>query len=503
MHYKKIVGIDISDFSVEIVEMEKGEDTVEIVNFNRVLLEKGVVEKGKIKNKAKLRKEISIALAQAKNGPINTKDIVFALPDNFLYTHFFEVASDIGDLNREVFNEAVKIVPLPKKNLAFVYKKIDLFSTDKEKIQIFLAATDKSCLKEWQNFFYSLKLSPIVFDIEVLALFRGIYNNLPKEPICLLDMGANSINFAVFTNAGLIYNYQTQYGGNYITEKLAQSLRFDYEKIEKYKKKNNLFLSLRKEERGVLENVFTHIIEEVKRNIAYFNKNYTGFGKIKQLVLAGGVSETKGILDFFQKNFQKNKVILVKDCKKDSNLEPVYFEAIGLAKRLFSERWENDLAFFVKNDLAKINKNKELFYNIYNKINIKRFKENINFKLILLIFLTITASILFIKAFSANPANDMEIINEVPAAKERQVPRKEIEEIVKSAQGTSKKIKVKEIGSNLNVRKGAGSEYAIIGSIAPRAVHEIFKEENGWYKIVTKDNQEGWIYAKYTEEVLE
>lgn len=497
MHYKKIVGIDISDFSVEIVEMEKNENSAKIVNFNRILLKKGIVEKGKIKNKAKLKKEILNALEQAKNGAITTRDIVFALPDNFLYTHFFEINNDVDDVGRAVFNEALKVVPLSKNNLAFIYKEIGLFS-NKEKRQIFLAAIDNNYLKEWQNFFSSLNLSPIVFDMEVLALFRGVYNDLPKEPICLLDMGANSINFAVFTGAGLIYNYQMQYGGNYITEKLARSFGFNYEKAEEYKKKNNLFLSQQKPEKEILEKIFTHITKEVKRNINHFNKNYVEFGEINQIILAGGVSETKGILDFFQKNFLENKVGLVKDFEKYNNLEPVYFEAIGLAKRLFSKKWKNDLAFFIKNNLTKINKNKKLLYNIYNKINIKRFKNSINLKLILLFFLIIIAVILFIKAFSANPANDIEIISEELAAEETIVPKKETEEIIKN-----KKIKIKEINSNLNVRSGAGSEYAIIDSVAQKTVHEVFNEKNGWYEIAAEDNQMGWIYAEYTEEISE
>ena len=502
MHYKKIVGIDISDFSIEIVEMEKSENAAKIVNFNRVLLERGIVEKGKIKNRAKLKKELLTALAQAKNGPISTPDIVFALPDNFLYTHFFEVASNNDNLNREVFNEVLRIAPLSKKNLAFVYKQIVPLTAGKEKKQIFSAAIDNNYLKEWQVFFSSLKLSPIIFDIEVLALFRGIYNDLPKESICLLDMGANSINFAVFTNVGLVYNYQARYGGNYITEKLARSLRFSYEDAEEFKKKNNLFLSLKKEERGGLENVFTHVTEEVKRNFFYFNENYASFGKIKQLVLAGGVSETKGILDFFQKNFQEIKVTLVKDFVNDSGLEPVYFGSIGMAKRLFSKKRKNDLAFFVKNDFTKIYKNKELFYNIYNKINIKRFSWIVNLKVIILFFLIIVATGLFIKAFHDSAPKEAKIISD-PVKSQGIIFEEEFEEVAENTRSASKKIKIQAINSNLNVRQGAGSEYAIIGSVAPSTVHKVFTEENGWYEIIVEDNQEGWIYAGYAEEIVE
>ena len=53
-------------------------------------------------------------------------------------------------------------------------------------------------------------------------------------------------------------------------------------------------------------------------------------------------------------------------------------------------------------------------------------------------------------------------------------------------------LKVISIGavnvSNLNVRSGAGTSYAIKGSVTINHIVEIVGEENGWYKIKYKDN---------------
>ena len=50
--------------------------------------------------------------------------------------------------------------------------------------------------------------------------------------------------------------------------------------------------------------------------------------------------------------------------------------------------------------------------------------------------------------------------------------------------------------SNLNVRSGAGTSYAINGSVTINHIVEIVGEENGWYKIKYKDNT-AYVSSKY------
>ncbi|MDU1822678.1 SH3 domain-containing protein [Clostridium sp.] len=50
--------------------------------------------------------------------------------------------------------------------------------------------------------------------------------------------------------------------------------------------------------------------------------------------------------------------------------------------------------------------------------------------------------------------------------------------------------------SNLNVRSGAGTSYAIKGSVTINHIVEIVGEENGWYKIKYKDNT-AYVSSKY------
>ena len=71
--------------------------------------------------------------------------------------------------------------------------------------------------------------------------------------------------------------------------------------------------------------------------------------------------------------------------------------------------------------------------------------------------------------------------------------QKTLEAIDKAMSANSKKVKV--TANVLNIRTGAGTNYAIKGTTKKGSVHEILEEKNGWGKI-----NNGWISLEYTEK---
>lgn len=71
---------------------------------------------------------------------------------------------------------------------------------------------------------------------------------------------------------------------------------------------------------------------------------------------------------------------------------------------------------------------------------------------------------------------------------------KTLEAIDKAISANSKKVKV--TANVLNIRAGAGTNYAIKGATKKGSIHEILEEKDGWGKI-----SNGWISLEYTEKV--
>jgi Tfp pilus assembly PilM family ATPase len=91
MFSKKIksVGLNISDYSIKIVELKRKGKEYLLSSKSLVLLEKGVVDKGVILDKEKLKTSLNKAFSEASPAPIKKKDIIFLVPENLVFTHIF------------------------------------------------------------------------------------------------------------------------------------------------------------------------------------------------------------------------------------------------------------------------------------------------------------------------------------------------------------------------------------------------------------------------------
>jgi len=292
---KKSVGLDIADHTIEAVELIKKGAKVEISSLGRVLLEPGIIERGRIKDEKKLLEAVKRSLANAKPKPIVKKEIIFGLPESQVYTHIFELKPhNKKERQALILEQAYKNIPLKKEDLLFSYK---VLKETKENIEILLVATSREVVLEWQQFFQKLGLEVEVFDIESLATFRGLFSKPSKEPVCVVDIGAASTNIAIFDRKGLRYSRSINIAGNVFTQEIAKAMKIDSEKAEKQKikigltnKNNQIF--------PILIKALEPLSREIKTLLNYLQEK-TG-EKVKEIILVGGSSKLKGINDYFK-----------------------------------------------------------------------------------------------------------------------------------------------------------------------------------------------------------
>lgn len=69
-----------------------------------------------------------------------------------------------------------------------------------------------------------------------------------------------------------------------------------------------------------------------------------------------------------------------------------------------------------------------------------------------------------------------------------------------SIDATVTKVKVITQSSNLNIRKGPGTDQPIVGKAAHDEIITLVNRSNDlWWLVRTKDNEEGYCYAQYLE----
>ncbi len=384
----KAVGLDITNRSIEAIEVEKNGNQVFISSSSRVILEDGVVECGRIKNKQKLSEAAQKLFAGAQPKPIITKKIIFCLPDSQAFVRIFDLPEHNKNQRHDlIVSEIISNIPIKSDDLLYSYKILEDRPVVKKEgnngeerpglIRVLSAAASKEAMNEWQCFFNSLEIKIGFFDLEAQAVLRGCKGKAPADRICLIDIGSSSTSVSVFDGEGLYYSCSFGCAGDFFTKRIADELKVGWEEAERIKLENGLIDTGQNNKAPmILRSALLPIVEEIFAAIRFF-KEKTG-KDVKEIIFVGGSSGLPGLIEFFSSYLttfnlanKKNSDIqqapeqavenlfvhLGQSALPRSNIDAKFIEAVGLAwKGIDKKGFTKDLELSFSS--AKINKNK-------------------------------------------------------------------------------------------------------------------------------------------------
>jgi type IV pilus assembly protein PilM len=346
MFNKKSVGLDIADRSIEVVKLNKSGRQVKIVSLSRMKLAPGIVERGQIKDAQKLIQALTKVLAQAKPEPIAEKDFIFGLPEALVYTHVAQLKPgnqaefkklSAKDKDAYVLKEALKLIPLEASDLLLDYR---VHVVDKGKLNILMVGASRQAVASWQQFFTEHKIE-VVFDIESLAIARGLFDKPLEAGVCVVDIGAATSMIMIFDPTGLRFSYQVGQAGRSFTQAVKRKFGNTYQESEKLKIQTGLS-EPNSEIYLALESQITKLVNEIKTLIKYYRRT-TSFGA-EEIILVGGSSRLKGLAEYIESSVgiatKPGKARLVQGKTVAVSQRYMYIEAIGLAWRGLDGKWE-------------------------------------------------------------------------------------------------------------------------------------------------------------------
>ena len=495
---KKSIGISISDRNIEVLELVKKGDDFDISHIGRKEFSFNIVESGRVINPKLLKSSLLSCLDDASIIIKETSNINFAIPEAQIYTHVFKTELKNKDEKSIVENELLNIIPLQRKNLLFKYKK-NKINHSSNQFDFLSISIDKKVFSEWINFFKSSGIKINNFYLESLASFYGLFLDSPEAPCVLLDIGSRTSNLSVFMNKELKYSYAIRIGGDYFTKKISEGLKINLEKAEELKFNYGLRHPANKSYNEIFLKALEHLKIEVQRNLDYFKKTYLDNNNtIGNLFLLGGSSKILGIKDYFEyldifENVKIGEAFVDLDGKTE------FIEALGLAMSFFSSK-EKDFVFKLGEGKRKLNISSDIKKNIKNKLirgETSKFLEvSPLISLFLKYFLVFCLSFLFFFLITTSFSNNNKTPENNIQELELSVPEiiePEIEEIKVN------KIRIRSTVSFLNIREGAGTNYAVIGKAKANEEYILLLEEGDWQKIELKDKLWGWVNKNFTE----
>jgi type IV pilus assembly protein PilM len=513
------IGLDIADNSIEVIKINKKQKDFAVTKFNRIVLKSGIVQRGRIKNEVKLKEALQKLFKEAKPNPIKDQEIIFALPESQVYTYIFTLDSHNKKDRESLIQENIKeTIPLYFKDIFFTYQ---ILKESKKGVEILLIAASIKVILEWQRFFKKFNFKVDFFDVETLALFKGL--NLEKElPVCIVDIGSASSNISIFDKNKLRYINSLVLAGNHWTDKLSQGLEISLEEAEKKKK----ILKILGKTKGakILNNEIDILSREIKKILEFYQSKSKK--EVKNIVLLGGSSQLKGLVEYLINFFKKDKIKVELGQSNLKKLSPIeYIGAIGSAMKGMDKKSQRNSLYF---DLAEVKKvYKERQVEILKKKKIKKkksIKENKSLessvsnsssksKVIILIIILALGIFLIAGAFWYKNEQDQKKkelqekmqaeLLEIPEVSiiDEEIKVKDLETATSTEEEIVEELKYIVIDDNssgwLNVRKGSGTNYEILTKVYPKEEYIIIKEESGWYKIEISEEESGWVSADY------
>ncbi len=504
-----LLGIDISDYSIEIMLIDKDST---ITSFGRILIESEVVHNGEILNQKKLSDAMRAALISTKPNPLDVPEhtrkkkitlkkrnhkAIISLPESKTYIHLFKFTNK-NDIYTQI-EEKIKItIPFDYDDLYWDFTEV---SNTHEGVKILCVAAQRDIVDSYIYFFKSVNVDPVAFEIQGASVGRAL---LPIKRIkfgkkkkdyrtvmadgksrMIVDMGAKTTTLNIFNEeAVLTVSVPLPYAGKYFTKKIAEHFEINEEEANKIKEEEGFLKE--KKSYNVLRAPGEKIVNEIYEASKYYKRE---FGlEVKEVILVGGTSLLPGIVDFFSEKLEGLTMKVGDPLKKINDLgfleneKPILFSnVIGLSLRsLLNDPIRDGL-----NLLPDEIKNQE------------RRSQTEKQRSVLLVALFIAIVGIMFLALSAYYLIYLPVPAPIQPLQQRVL-------LTFEERGEFEMVEMAFIREDLDepvfVMRGPGENQEIIGEAVSGESYQITIQLAGWFRIVFEET-EGWIFGENIDRI--
>lgn len=299
-----MLGIDISDRSIKVVEVE-GQRTVQLRTVCWSALEPRLIRRGVIQDVQQVTAALRAALATCSPVAIQSSSVVASIPETQSFVRVIEIP-DMPDADvEEAVHWAIRqhipfdldMVYLDWQPLARMYH---------ERRQVLVGVVQRDVVDPLLQVLDDAGLMVQALELEAQAIVRSL---LPKDSrdirgVLIVDMAATSTNIVFFDRGVIRFTSSIQSGGDDLTKHLAQTLNIDLETaaekkaiigVQKHGQEDAVVFSLRAAVMELLKK-----IDQVVREMAMQLQEEK---LVRAILLSGGSANLPGIVDVFAEVF--------------------------------------------------------------------------------------------------------------------------------------------------------------------------------------------------------
>ncbi len=351
----KIFGLDISDLSIKLVQLERNGNREGIRSHSIVPVPENAINDSDIIKKDQVIN--SIREAVRKSGPqrVNTKKVICSIPESKAFLRIITIPR----VKEEEAREAVKweieaSIPLSIDQVYFDWQFLDgdyscheVEEAEKSKGKgqnVLTIAVAKEVVDGFVEVIEGAGLEVYGLELESIASARSL---IPSETSfdqvsLIVDLGAKRTSFILAEGTVPYFTSSIPFSGETMTDAISKYLGIKIEEAEKMKIARGIADDKDAAIRGAVGPLLENLTTEISKSIDFYKDMTKGKREIKKIILSGGAANLKGMVPYLSKKM--NREVEMGDPWNNLNLGhklPIidkencisYATAIGLAMR--------------------------------------------------------------------------------------------------------------------------------------------------------------------------
>jgi len=312
------IGLDISDLSIKLVQLNKVRDKIKIQALSKISLPREVITQGEIKNKPELIKAIKKILSAPAYGRVGSEEVVACLPESKTFIKLIEVLKSPNTLADIMGGEIEKHVPLAASEIYYDWQIIEDLT---DRYYILIGAAPKEIVNQYTAMLDEAGLSPVALEIEPVAIARCLLKeespaaktvSFSAKPNAetglnygLLDIGADHTCMIFYSGNTILFTVSMPISGREITSNISKTLGITFEQAERAK----IICGLDETKadgviREILAGMMKDLVAKIKEALQYYENYFNQRGPLNKILLSGGGANITNLIKIISQEMQ-------------------------------------------------------------------------------------------------------------------------------------------------------------------------------------------------------
>lgn len=302
--HRSILGVDISSFSVKILELSRSGDQYRVEAYGKADLPENAMEGSTIKDVAAVAKCIKKIMETTS---FSSKSAALSIPDSSTISKIIQVNDTLTeqDIEELIISESEKYIPYPIDEVNIDFNVIGPSAKNSAMRDVLMVASRAENVNNRVEVTRLAGLQAQIIDVESFAVERAaqmLVKELPaegdKKNIAVIEIGASFTRLFVLHDMKNIFTREEEFGAKQLIDAIVQ--KYGIDRIEALQALSKQTLPDDYESQ-VLQNFKESILLQVKRALQFFFST-THYTFVDHIVLAGGVAKLPGLAQLLQEH---------------------------------------------------------------------------------------------------------------------------------------------------------------------------------------------------------